>query len=117
MDVKTIYGGVVSIDTLLTVKDGGVIKENLTEIPNVTDNQTIWVVCDNNIKSKAHYCLIVVNNTLNETCIDFGYNNAKEIYSKMFDCDINNVDCMGTIIQINGEYKITNRKSICYSYC
>ena len=46
MDITTTNRRILSLDTLLIVKQGSVSVKHLDEIPDITDNQTAWVLFD-----------------------------------------------------------------------
>ena len=118
MDIKTTRGRIVSLDTLITVKDSNTRVEGLTEIPNITDNQTMWVVCDtctinHRLRVDGVGGIVVVDHIRkpridfpDDTYVDFGYDKAKEVYSDIFNCDIKNVVCVGKMIQTDGGYRL-----------
>lgn len=125
MDVKTTRGLIVSLDTLLTVKDNNVKVEGLTEIPDINDNQTMWVVCNtcthnHRVRLDGVGGVVIVDHIRkpridfpDDTYIDFGYDKAKETYNDIFDCDIKTVMCVGKIIQFDGEYRIRVNEGYC----
>lgn len=118
MNIQTTSGHIVSLDTLLTVKDNNIRVEGLVEIPSITDNQTMWVVCNTYTHNKRAKIdgmggIVVVDHIRkprigfpDDTYIDFGHDRAKEIYSDIFECDIKNVVCVGKIIQVDDGYRL-----------